>query len=68
MQQTEQAVRALFGLEEAATYLGVGRTQMYELLRSDEIPSMKIGRLRKVRVVDLDSYIAERLREAQQKR
>jgi excisionase family DNA binding protein len=46
--------------EEAARYLGIGRTRMYALIR-DEIPSVKVGRTRHVRRADLDGYMERRL-------
>jgi excisionase family DNA binding protein len=67
MQQTNEAHRALFSPDEAAAYLGVGKTQMYELLRDGTIPSFKINRLRKVRRADLDSFIDEQLRAAKER-
>ena len=37
--------------EEAAMYLGLGRTTLYALLR-EEIPSVKAGRSRRIRRID----------------
>lgn len=47
--------------EELARELGVGRTTAYSLLWSGAIPSMKLGRLRKVRREDLEAYLAEHM-------
>jgi excisionase family DNA binding protein len=58
--QTEETKR-LLSAEELARELGVGRTTAYSLLWSGAIPSMKLGRLRKVRREDLDAYLAERM-------
>jgi excisionase family DNA binding protein len=41
--------------------LGLGRTYTYQLLATGAIPSVRIGRLRKVRRVDLEKFIEERL-------
>jgi excisionase family DNA binding protein len=57
--QAEQTKR-LLSAEELARELGVGRTTAYSLLWSGTIPSMKLGRLRKVRREDLEAYLAER--------
>ena len=54
--QAEETKR-LLSAEDLAQELGVGRTTAYSLLWSGTIPSMKVGRLRKVRREDLDSYI-----------
>jgi excisionase family DNA binding protein len=58
--QTEETKR-LLSAEELARELGIGRTSAYSLLWSGAIPSMKLGRLRKVRREDLEAYLAERM-------
>jgi excisionase family DNA binding protein len=49
--------------EEAAEALGVGRSTLYDLLRLQEIPSVKIGRSRRIPVSALRDF-AERLATA----
>jgi excisionase family DNA binding protein len=61
--QAEQTKR-LLSADELARELGVGRTTAYTLLWSRAIPSMKLGRLRKVRREDLEAYLAERMKSA----
>ena len=58
--QTEET-KKLLSAEDLAQRLGVGRTTAYSLLWSGTIPSMKVGRLRKVRREDLEAYIAARM-------
>jgi excisionase family DNA binding protein len=58
--QVEQTKR-LLSTDELARELGVGRTTAYSLLWSGTIPSMKVGRLRKVRRSDVDAFIEARL-------
>jgi excisionase family DNA binding protein len=58
--QTEETKR-LLSADELARELGVGRTTAYVLLWSETIPSMKVGRLRRVRREDLEAYIKARL-------
>ena len=58
--QTEETKR-LLSADELARELGVGRTTAYSLLWSGTIPSMKVGRLRKVRREDLEAYIETRM-------
>jgi excisionase family DNA binding protein len=41
--------------------LGISRAYVYRLLWAGDIPSMKIGKLRKVRRSDLDAFIAARM-------
>ncbi len=61
--QAEETKR-LLSADELARELGVGRTTAYSLLWSGTIPSMKVGRLRKVRREDLEAYLAERMESA----
>lgn len=49
--------------EEAAEALGVGRSTLYDLLRLQEIPSVKIGRSRRIPVSALRDF-ADRLATA----
>ena len=49
-------------VEEAARRLGVGRTTMYALLAAGEIPSVTIGRLRRIPAEALSDYVAARVR------
>ncbi|ABW15648.1 DNA binding domain, excisionase family [Parafrankia sp. EAN1pec] len=46
---------------EAAELLGVGRTTIYELMNSGDIPSVRIGRARRIPSVDLVAFV-DRLR------
>ncbi|WP_432571179.1 excisionase family DNA-binding protein [Kineococcus sp. SYSU DK005] len=41
----------------AAKYLGISRTGLFELLKAGELPSVKIGRLRRIPASALDDYI-----------
>lgn len=52
--------RVLLTIEEAAEKLGIGRTLMCKLIRTGEVESVLIGRLRRVHVNAVISY-AERL-------
>ena len=49
-------------VEEAAHRLGVGRTLMYALVKSGDIESIAIGRLRRVPCEAIDEFV-ERLRQ-----
>ena len=42
---------------DAAQYLSVGKTTLYELTRSKMLPSFRIGALRRYRLSDLDAFI-----------
>lgn len=45
--------------EEAAVVLGIGRTTLYDLLRNGEIASVQVGKLRRFRRTDLETYVAQ---------
>ena len=63
--ETKNEARELLTPEQLAEHLGCGRTYAYGLLAGPNpaIRSFKIGRLRRIRRQDVDSYVAERLRE-----
>lgn len=65
--RTDEA-RDLLSPEQLAEYLGCGRTYAYSLLAgpSPAIRSFKLGRLRRVRRVDVDRYVERRLGETKQ--
>lgn len=41
---------------------GIGRTRLYTLLRTGELPSAKVGRTRHVRKRDLEEFFDQRIR------
>ena len=43
--------------EEAAELLGIGRSAVYDLMRSHALPSVKIGRSRRIPVASLKEYV-----------
>lgn len=49
--------KLLLSTEEAAQLLGIGRTRMYEILRSGAVKSVVIGRSRRIRPEDLEEYV-----------
>jgi excisionase family DNA binding protein len=52
--------------EEAAGRLRIGRTLIYQLLHTGAIPSVKIGRARRVRVQDVDEFVQSLLTDQRQ--
>jgi excisionase family DNA binding protein len=52
------APKLLLTVEEAAERLGIGRTTTFALIRTGALRSVRIGRLRRIRTTDLDSYAA----------
>lgn len=47
----------LYDVRQAAQVLGIGRTNVYKLLKDGHLPSVRVGRLRRIRRSDLDAYI-----------
>ncbi len=43
--------------EEFREWLGIGRTKCYELLSRSEIPSYKVGKLRRIRRFDVERWL-----------
>ena len=50
--------------EDAARVLGVGRTKVYELMRSGGLRSVRVGGLRRIPVTALDEFVARLEEEA----
>lgn len=36
--------KVTFSVKEAATILGIGTSKMYELVRTDKVPNIKLGK------------------------
>jgi excisionase family DNA binding protein len=49
--------------EQAASWLSVGRTKIYELMGAGELESVRIGASRRIPVAALDEFVG-RLRDA----
>jgi excisionase family DNA binding protein len=57
---------ALLTPEELAEYLKCGRTFAYRLLASGAIPSLKVGRLRRIRRSDAALFVEKRVMAARE--
>jgi len=53
------AVR-LVTITTATDWLGVSRSKLYELLAAGELPTVRIGRSRRIAVADLEAFIERR--------
>lgn len=51
--------RLAYSVDEAADMIGISRRSIYELLRSGQLRSVKIGARRLVRRSDLDTFLEE---------
>jgi excisionase family DNA binding protein len=60
---TDDLTGILLTVEEAADRLRIGRTLMYSLIKTGEIESVPVGRLRRIPAECIGEYIA-RLRSA----
>lgn len=56
--------RLLCDVNEACALLGVRRTFLFGLLASRQLPSCKLGRLRKIARVDVEAYVEQLRAEA----
>ena len=56
-----KALHRLLTYEQAAAYLAVGRTTIYDLVGKGELPAVKIGRCTRLRPEDLEQFIEDRL-------
>ena len=59
----EAQPQRMLKVEQAAARAALGRTRMYELIKTGEIQSVKIGRSRRIPVEALDAYVARLLAE-----
>jgi excisionase family DNA binding protein len=57
-QQSTEHPKLLLTVPEAAARLGIGRTLMYQLISIGAVASVQVGRLRRIRPADLESYAA----------
>jgi excisionase family DNA binding protein len=57
-QATLPPERVLLTVEEAAQRLRIGRTRMFELVKSGAVASVRIGRLRRISVESINAYAA----------
>jgi excisionase family DNA binding protein len=53
------SVVKLLTVVEAARELGISRSKVYELLADGELPSVRIGRTRRIAVTALEEFVAD---------
>ncbi len=53
--------KKLVSVAEAALILGLSRSLLYTLVMREEIPSIKIGRARRIPVGALDDFVSRQL-------
>lgn len=56
--------KLLFTVEEAATILGIGRSRIFELIRTGQLESLKIGKSRRVTREHMEAFVQRKSRAA----
>lgn len=54
--------RVLYRIDEAAELLSVSKSRVYELVRSGQLRTVKVGKSHRVPARSLDEYVARLLR------
>jgi len=57
--RTESSSTLLVSIQSAAKLLGISKCFLYRLTESGEVPSVKIGRKRLVRISDIEKIVEE---------
>jgi len=55
--------RLLLTVKEASEILSISRSKLYELLNSGSLPSVHIGRSRRLRLTDIQKFVLEGVQE-----
>ena len=55
--------KKLLTVSESAVYLGISRSLLYTYVMNRQIPSIKIGRARRIPLTVLDEWIAREVEE-----
>ena len=61
MQTETRSDEALLTPEELADYLKCSRTYAYQILARGDIPSLKLGKLQRIRCQDAELYIEKKV-------
>jgi excisionase family DNA binding protein len=54
---SEDSIRLLFTVEDVARALNIGRTRVFGLIANGILPSVNIGRSRRIRRRDIEAYV-----------
>ena len=49
--------KLIYTIEEAADLLSISRSQLYRLVESEELPTVRIGRSRRITYAQLDDFV-----------
>lgn len=64
--QSENGQTLLLTTDQAGHALQIGRSHLYKLLRRGEIKSIKIGRNRRIPVMELERYIEQEMDDGEE--
>ncbi len=64
LEHTPRTERVLVTTGEAAARLSIGRSKLYDLIRTGQITTVRIGRAIRVPVVEVERFAAELLAES----
>ena len=53
----QRRVKLLLTITEACQVLAISRSKLYGLLNSGHLPSVHIGRSRRIRITDLEEFV-----------
>lgn len=53
--------KILLSVDEAAALMSLGRSAMYDLVRRNEIVSIKVGRMRRIPWVALQNFVTQQI-------
>ncbi|MEO8973770.1 MAG: helix-turn-helix domain-containing protein [Ktedonobacteraceae bacterium] len=56
----QESHRLLLRIPEVMRTLGLGRTKIYELIATDELPVVRVGRAVRISPIALEQWIKER--------
>lgn len=62
--KTLQIVNGLLNMDEAASFLGIKKDTLYSMVMRRQISVIKIGRLNKFKLQDLEAFINQNRTEA----
>ena len=51
-------------MDKASEYLGIEKSTLYQITMRRQIPVVKVGRLNRFRIQDLDAWIEDHIQEA----
>jgi excisionase family DNA binding protein len=57
-------MKVLVSVDEAAALLSVGRWTIYQMIARQELPSVKLGRIRRIPMMALRVFVSEQISQA----